>query len=54
MKNYGCFTILSQNYIVKMAIFYQKYRHQKELSYREFKHIFGDQVIMFGGSQLVR
>ena len=42
IKSYGCFTVLSQNYIVKMAILDQKYRHWKELSYREFKHIFGN------------
>ena len=31
--------VLSQNYIVKITIFDQKYRHQKELSYRYFKEI---------------
>ena len=34
--------VLSQNYIVKMAIFVQKYHHQKELSYGDFKDIFGN------------
>ena len=42
IKSYGCFKVLIQNYIVKMAILDQKYRHWKELSYREFKHIFGN------------
>ena len=31
--------VLSQNYILKITIFDQKYRHQKELSYRYFKEI---------------
>ena len=31
--------VFSQNYIIKMAIFDQKYRDRKKLSYREFKHI---------------
>ena len=36
--------VLSQNYIVKMAIFDLKYRHRKELRYRNFKDIFGNKA----------
>ena len=41
-QNGDCFTILGQIYIVKMAIFDQFYQHRKELSYRDFKGIFGN------------
>ena len=34
--------VLSQNYIVKIAIFDQKCRHRKEFSYRNFKDTFGN------------
>ena len=34
--------ILGQLYIVKMAIFDQIYQHRKELTYRDFKDLFGN------------